>query len=106
MNKHCFGKLHYFLLIILLPFFYSSLTAQVSYTMSKWRYSDPKPLGFTVLDVQFYDNNFGIAVGGSGGIARTFNGGAKWEYGAFTFTSPTGLTTNGNFADLSIPSCN
>lgn len=104
MNKHCFGKMHYFLLVIMLSFVYSSITAQVSYTMSKWRYSDPKPLGFTVLDVKFYDNNFGIAVGGNGGIARTFNGGAKWEYGTFTFTAPSGLTTNGAFSDISVPS--
>ncbi len=91
-------------MVILLSFTFSTITAQVNYTMSKWRYSDPKPLGFTVLDVKFYDNNFGIAVGGSGGIARTFNGGAKWEYGAFTFTSPSGLITNGNFSDISVPS--
>ncbi len=74
--------------------------------MSKWRYSDPKPIGFTILDVKFFDNNYGIAVGGNGGIARTLNGGAKWEYGTFTFTSPTGLITNGAFSDISVPSAN
>lgn len=35
----------------MLSFLSHSLFAQASYTVSKWRYSDPKPLGFTVLDV-------------------------------------------------------
>ena len=104
MIKHCLRRGHYHLVVILLLFISQSLLAQVNYTMSKWRYSDPKPLGFTVLDVKFYDNNFGIAVGGNGGIARTFNGGAKWEYGTFTYTAPSGLITNGAFSDISVPS--
>lgn len=87
----------------MLSFLSHSLFAQASYTMSKWRYSDPKPLGFTVLDVKFYDNNFGIAVGAGGVIARTKDGGTKWDYGTFTYTPAGGLTTTGNFADISVP---
>lgn len=102
MNKNCFGKMHYGLLLIMISFFSLSSLAQSDYRTDKWRFSDPKQFGFTVLDVQFYDNNFGIAVGANGGIARTTDGGAKWIYGPFTFTSPAGLTTNGSFNDVHI----
>ena len=70
------------------------------YNTTKWRFSDPKQFGFTVLDVHFFNNNLGIAVGGNGGIASTSDGGAKWTYGAFTFLSPAGLITNGSFNDV------
>jgi gliding motility-associated-like protein len=103
MIKHCVKSMRYCIVVILLSLISLSITAQVNYTMSKWRYSDPKPLGFTILDVKFFDNNFGIAVGAGGGIARTLDGGVKWQYGAFTFTSAAGLTTNGSFADISVP---
>lgn len=102
MNKNCFGKMHYGLLLLMISFFTLSSQAQSDYRTDKWRFSDPKQFGFTVLDVHFYDNNFGIAVGSNGGIARTTDGGGKWIYGPFTFTSPTGLTTNGSFNDVHI----
>ncbi|MES2774838.1 MAG: gliding motility-associated C-terminal domain-containing protein [Bacteroidota bacterium] len=72
------------------------------YNTNKWRFSDPKQFGFTVQDVHFFDNNFGIAVGANGGIARTTNGGAKWIYGPFTFLSPAGLITSGSFNDVHV----
>ncbi len=100
MNKHCFGKMHYCLVLIMLSLFSVSSLAQSEYRTDKWRFSDPKLFGFTVLDLHFFDNNKGIAVGASGGIAWTANGGTKWNYGPFTFTSPTGLKTTGNFADV------
>lgn len=102
MNKNCFGKMHYGFLLLMISFFSLSSLAQSDYRTDKWRFSDPKQFGFTVLDVHFYDNNFGIAVGGNGGIARTTDGGVKWIYGPFTFTSPAGLTTNGSFNDVHI----
>jgi len=100
MNKHYFGKLHYYSLVILLLIFSASSLAQSEYRTDKWRFSDPKQFGFTVLDVQFYDNNVGVAVGSNGGIATTKDGGTKWSYGPFTFTSPAGLKTTGNFSDV------
>ena len=103
MNKNCLGKRHYYLLVMLLLSAVSSI-AQSEYRTDKWRFSDPKQFGFTVLDVHFYDNNLGIAVGSNGGIAKTTNGGTKWTYGPFTFTSPAGLKTTGNFADVHIAS--
>ncbi|MEP6673746.1 MAG: gliding motility-associated C-terminal domain-containing protein [Ferruginibacter sp.] len=105
MNKNCFGKLHYGLLLIMMLFFsISSFAQQSEYRTDKWRFSDPKQFGFTVLDVQFYDNNFGIAVGNNGGIATTVDGGVKWSYGPFTFTNPAGLKVSNTFEDVHIAS--
>ncbi len=103
MIKHCFGRKHHYLLVIMLLAFSTSALAQSEYRTDKWRFSDPKQFGFSVIDVQFYDNNLGIAVGGNGGIARSIDGGANWTYGPFTFTSPAGLKTNGTFNDVHIP---
>ncbi len=101
MNKYCLGKFRYVVLPVLLSLFSVISFGQSSqYSTDKWRFSDPKQFGFTVLDVHFFDNNKGIAVGGSGGIAYTVNGGTKWNYGPFTFTSPAGLKTTGSFADV------
>jgi gliding motility-associated-like protein len=98
--------MHYCLLLVMLALVSFSSMAQVQsdYRTDKWRFSDPKQFGFTVTDVQFYDNNFAIAVGSSGGIARTTDGGNKWIYGPFTFTSPAGLVTSGSFNDVHIAS--
>jgi gliding motility-associated-like protein len=105
MNKICSTRMHCLLLLMLVLVSFSSMS-QSDYRTDKWRFSDPKQFGFTVQDVQFFDNNFGIAVGANGGIARTTDGGAKWIYGPFTFTSPAGLTTTGSFGDVHIASAN
>ena len=63
-----------------------SFGAKCQLNASKWKFSNPKQFGFTVLDVSFNDDNNGIAVGNSGGIAKTSNGGVSWKYAAFTFT--------------------
>jgi gliding motility-associated-like protein len=104
MNQPRQMRMHYCLALIMLSLVSTSAMSQSDYRTDKWRFSDPKPFGFTVLDLQFFDNNLGIAVGNNGGIARTTNGGAKWSYGPFTFTSPAGLTTNGTFSDVHIAS--
>jgi len=80
--------------------------AQGQYSTDKWRFSDPKQFGFTVLDMHFYDNNFGIAVGQSGGIAKTTDGGAKWTYGPFSYTSQAGLKVVGSFSDVHVATAN
>ncbi|MBS1511782.1 MAG: gliding motility-associated C-terminal domain-containing protein [Bacteroidetes bacterium] len=101
MIKHCFEKWHQALLLLVCTIFSMSSLAQTSeYRTDKWRFSDPKPMGFTIMDIQFYDNNRGVAVGANGAIAWTSNGGAKWNYGPFTFTAPSGLKTTGTFADV------
>lgn len=82
-----------------------STEAQVgtgAFNTQKWRFSDPKQFGFTVLDVHFLNNNFGIAVGGNGGIAITNDGGAKWQYGPFTYNAANGLKTTRTFLDVHI----
>jgi gliding motility-associated-like protein len=104
MNKHCFKKKHHYILVIMFLILSSSSLAQSEYRTDKWRFSDPKQFGFTVLDVQFYNNNLGIAVGGNGGIARTTDGGTKWAYGPFTYTSTVGLKTQATFNDVHIAS--
>ena len=104
MIKHCFGKIHHYFLVIVLLFISVSTLAQSEYRTDKWRFSDPKQFGFTVLDVQFYDNNLGIAVGGNGGIARTTDGGTKWTYGPFVYFTPAGLKTQATFNDVHIAS--
>ncbi len=106
MNKLRSMRMHYCLLLLMLSLVSISSMSQSDYRTDKWRFSDPKQFGFTVQDVQFYDNNFGIAVGANGGIARTTDGGAKWTYGPFTFTSPAGLVTSGSFNDVHIASAN
>jgi gliding motility-associated-like protein len=92
--------LHYFLLISTFFFALTDLNAQGSYNTTDWRFSNPRPFGFTVLDVEFGDNNKVIAVGTDGGIARSTDGGATWTYGAFTFTGPTGVLARGSFQDV------
>ncbi|MEO8770866.1 MAG: gliding motility-associated C-terminal domain-containing protein [Ferruginibacter sp.] len=63
-----------------------SFGAKCQLNDSKWKFSNPKQFGFTILDVSFNDDNNGIAVGNSGGIAKTSNAGVNWKYAAFTFT--------------------
>ena len=104
MSKQHLKKMHYWVVLIMLSFSSLSVMAQSEYRTDKWRFSDPKQFGFTVLDVQFYDNNFGIAVGLNGGIATTTNGGAKWNYGPFTYTGLTGLKLANTFEDVHIAS--
>ncbi len=93
-------KLYLVLALLIMAGMVEAQVVPSSFNTNKWRFSDPKQFGFTVLDVHFYDNNLGIAVGGNGGIARTTDGGAKWQYGPFIFTSPAGLTTTGSFSDV------
>ena len=57
------------------------------YNTTNWKFSNPKQFGFTVLDVDYFDNNNVIAVGTSGGIAKSVDGGSNWEYGPFSFIS-------------------
>src|SRR5688572_21625310 len=97
MCRSCFGKLHIYLLAIAVLFI-TNVQGQGSYNTTNWRFSNPKPFGFTVVDLDFADNNRGIGVGS--GIAYTHDGGANWTYGAFTYPNPTGLRVKGEFTDV------
>jgi gliding motility-associated-like protein len=100
MNKHCCGKLPGYLLVFLFFLTTSTAIGQGFYNTTNWRFSNPKQFGFGVIDLDFADNNKGIAVGANGGIAYTTDGGAKWSYGAFTFMSPAGILTSTSFQDV------
>lgn len=73
---------------------------QSFYNTTNWRFSNPKQFGFLVSDLDFFDNNRGIAAGGNGGIAYTTNGGTTWSYGNFSFLNAAGLQTSTSFQDV------
>lgn len=101
MNKNCFRKMQHYLPIILFSFSSVMGFGQGNFNTTDWRFSNPKQFGFTVLDVDFFDNNNAIAVGSDGGIAKTTDGGSNWTYGVYTFVNPVnGLRTKGNFNDV------
>lgn len=101
MNKRCTGKLHYLILSVVIVISSVLLHAQTSnYNTTNWRFSNPTPMGATFLDMDYFDNNVGLAVSGEGCIARTTNGGANWTYGAFTFTNPSGQMIRPGFNDV------
>lgn len=101
MNKHCNWKMFNYLLVVLLSFSSISSFAQTGkYNSTDWKFSNPQQFGFTILDVDFFDNNTAIAVGSDGGIARTTDGGTNWTYGVFTYTHPTGLIARPAFQDV------
>ena len=85
----------------------SNLThAQGQYNTTNWRFSNPKQFGFTVFDVDFFDNNNVLAVGADGGIAKSTNGGTTWKYGPFTFVDATGQRVKQSFLDVHYISAN
>lgn len=73
---------------------------QSLYDTTMWRFSNPKPFGFAILDLDFIDDNRVIAVGSDGGIARSLDGGKTWTYGAFTYTSAAGAMARATFSDV------
>ncbi|MFT3980409.1 MAG: gliding motility-associated C-terminal domain-containing protein [Ferruginibacter sp.] len=80
--------------------------AQAQYNTTNWRFSNPKQFGFTVFDVDFFDNNNVIAVGSDGGIAKSSNGGTNWTYGPLTFVNPSGQRVKPSFLDVHYVSAN
>lgn len=100
MKKSCYGKRLNYLLVIL--FSLSSVLAmgQSNYNTTNWRFSNPRQFGFTILDVDFLDNNIALAVGTEGGIARTTDGGNNWTYGPFTFANTAGVWRKPSLSDV------
>jgi len=70
------------------------------FNTTNWKFSNPKQFGFTVLDVDYFDNNNAIAVGEQGGIARSTDGGRNWTYGVFTYLTPASLLAKPTFNDV------
>ncbi len=91
---------------MLLSFTVQTSFAQGFYNTTNWRFSNPKQFGFSVLDIDFFDNNNGIAVGLNSGIAYTKDAGVTWNYGAFTFIGQTGVQIGTQFQDVHFASAN
>lgn len=91
-------KLHCLLALAFL--FILNQTNGQGYNTTNWRFSNPKQFGFTVLDVDYFDNNNVIAVGSDGGIAKSTDGGTNWTYGPFTYLDPNGFKTKSTFNDV------
>jgi photosystem II stability/assembly factor-like uncharacterized protein/subtilisin-like proprotein convertase family protein len=90
-------KICFFLVLILVTG--GSVFGQ-GYNTTNWKFSNPKQFGFTVLDVDYFDNNNAIAVGSNGGIAKTIDAGKNWTYGVFTYLNPTSFKVTANFNDV------
>jgi len=95
-----FTKKRVQLILILLSLSSTVSFGQGFYNTTNWKFSNPKPFGFTVLDVDFFDNSNVIAVGSDGGIGKSADGGSTWAYGAFTFFNAAGLIVKPAFADV------
>lgn len=89
----------YYLLAILMLLLGGAAHSQ-GYNTTNWRFSNPKQFGFTILDLDYFDNNNVIAVGGDGGIAKSTDGGSNWTYGPFTYLTPQGQLTKSTFNDV------
>jgi len=103
MNKHyCTGKLQYYFFLILLSFSSTIAFAQTSkFNSTDWKFSNPQQFGFTLQDVDYFDNNNVLAVGSDGGIARSTDGGTNWTYGVFTYVNPAnGFLVKPAFSDV------
>lgn len=100
MSKIYQHKKLYCLLAITFLFAFNMASGQGFYNTTNWRFSNPKQFGFTVLDVDYFDNNNAIAVGSDGGIAKSTDGGTNWTYGPFTYVNPQGFTTKSSFNDV------
>jgi gliding motility-associated-like protein len=99
MNRVITKRKWYFPLAIFILFLGEISQAQ-GYNTTNWRFSNPKQFGFTVLDVDYFDNNNVIAVGSDGGIAKSTDGGSNWTYGPFTYINPQGQVTKSTFSDV------
>lgn len=100
MSRFPSGRIRCGLFAVTLLLSFSAALGQAQYDTAKWRFSNPKPFGFTTLDLDFIDDNHVIAVGDAGGIARSRDGGRTWTYGAFVFNSAAGLQTRPSFIDV------
>ncbi len=87
MYKNQLKITHYFFIIVIFTFFSKISFSQGFYNTLNWKFSNPKQFGFTIFDVDFFDNINVIAVGAAGGIAKSTDGGKNWKYGPFSFVS-------------------
>jgi gliding motility-associated-like protein len=67
---------------------------------SPWSFANPKPVGYSLSDMSFIDDNTGLAVGANGGILRTTDGGRNWVGIPFKYVTPANVVTLANFTDV------
>ncbi len=72
---------------------------------SPWKYTNPQPFAHNFSDMSFIDDNVGLAVSGgalgvSGAIMRTTDGGATWQSVAYKYVTNTGSVAIGSFSDV------
>jgi gliding motility-associated-like protein len=78
------------------------LSAQLNPPMgsSPWGFANPKPIGYSLLDMSFINDNNGLAVGTNGGIIKTTDGGRNWVGIPYKYVTPANVVTLGSFADV------
>ena len=88
MPKHCLEKRFSLLLAICLLVTSFTATAQLNPPIgsSPWGFANPKPTGYSWLDMSFVDNQTGLAVGTNGGLGRTTDSGRTWLAIPFKYT--------------------
>jgi len=99
-------KIAFCILSLLLLFSTASFAQSGQYNTVNWKFSNPKQMGITVLDVDFFDDNNVLAVGQSGGIAKSTDGGRNWTYGPFTYINAAGVRTTSTLYDVHYISAN
>lgn len=104
--KSIFTKNKWFTLAVIFTILLEVTVQAQGYNTTSWRFSNPKQFGFTVLDVDYFDNNNVLAVGSDGGIAKSTDGGRNWTYGIFSYTNPQGFVTKASFNDVHYVSAN
>jgi photosystem II stability/assembly factor-like uncharacterized protein len=67
---------------------------------SLWKYVNPFQYGFVMNDMSFVDNNNGLAVGNSGAIAKTTDGGFTWQYLPFKYTTTANQVSLASLNDI------
>jgi gliding motility-associated-like protein len=101
MTRFYFFKKTFIALVVLL-LGSIRLVAQLNPPMgsSPWKFANPNPLGYSLLDMSFIDDNNGLAVGASGGIIKTTDGGRNWVGIPFKYVTPANVVSLGNFSDV------
>jgi photosystem II stability/assembly factor-like uncharacterized protein len=96
----------YYTVFVIMLSFISTFSYSQGYNTTNWKFSNPKQFGFTLLDVDYFDNTNVIAVGSDGGIAKSTDGGSNWVYGGFTYIGTNGIITKSTFNDVHYVSAN
>ncbi len=108
MKRNCFLPGPISRIVIICLMFSQGLTAQVTNPpmgSSPWKYTNPQPFAYPFTDMSFIDNNNGLAVsagalGVSGAIMRTTDGGRNWQAVPYKYATSTGSVAIGSFSDV------